>query len=67
MDCASTTIVPVKTPSQFLHSSKIKVAILDTVFTLNAYKKKIVNRVCAYSTTEKLDIYTQLVNEFPTL
>lgn len=67
IDCAATTVVPVKTLSQFLHPSKIKVAILNAVFTFNVYEKKLINGVSAYDIIEKLDIYMQLVNKFPTL
>lgn len=67
LDHIANTSLPAKTPLQFFHYPKIKVAIPDTVSTLAAYKKKLANRVSAYGTIEELDIYIQLVNKFPTL
>lgn len=60
----ATIVVSVKIALQFFHPPKIKIAIPDIVFTLNAFKKKLVYRVNAYSITKKLDIYIQQVNEF---
>lgn len=67
LDYIANTSLPAKTPLQFFYYPKIKVAIPDTVCTLAAYKKKLANRVSAYGTIEELDIYTKLVNKFPTL
>lgn len=56
MNHATTTMVPVKTFSIFFYFPKIKVAISNTIFILNAYEKKLVNRISAYGIIEKLDI-----------
>lgn len=67
LDHIANTSLPAKTPLQFFHYPKIKVAISDTVSTLATYKKRLANRISAYGTIEELDIYTQLLNKFPTL
>lgn len=64
IDYTATIVVSVKMALQFFHLPKIKVAIPDMVFTLNVYEKKLVNRINAYGTIKKLDIYIQQVNEF---